>query len=513
MADDARTQFFDGLRVSAEHLQHLQDRLREAVLDVRQALGLGRIAWGLRATLQGTSVAITPGVAFARDGVRLTVETPLSVAIPAGGDGTLAVVLRPVKGDREALRFNGVATVLTRETHAEVGVAPEATDLGSLVIATVTRTGATLTLAQDDALFVAAGAHAHTGTHVQDADGRWHYDGAAVAGGGTGLQGPKGDPGAPGDKGEKGDPGAKGDKGDPGVAGAQGDKGDPGTAGAKGDKGDKGDPGIAGAKGDKGDPGTAGAKGDKGDKGDPGIAGDKGDKGDPGIAGDRGDKGDKGDPGTAGAKGDKGDKGDPGIAGDKGDKGDPGTAGAKGDQGDKGDPGAAGAKGDKGDKGDPGQQGPAGESLDQDWGLIRKINWPHDAPLSVAQATSLLQGGLQVTLSRSLDQAQQGAPPSVFEVWFQPDPTGATAGPDTPLPIVSLFGRLKATPQTITWTPAFSPEGMKATVRPGRCLVRVHCGVLVDARQRQLSATLTAILGVNGLVLSGGVFESWFFVR
>jgi hypothetical protein len=447
MADDARTQFFDGLRVSAEHLQHLQDRLREAVLDVRQALGLGRIAWGLRTTLQGTSVEITPGVAFGRDGVRLSVEAPLSVAVPAGGDGALAVVLRAVKGDREALRFNGVATVLTHETHAEVGAAPGPTDLGGLVIATVTRAGTTLSLAQNDALFVAAGAHAHSGTHVQDTEGRWHYDGAAVAGGGAGLQGPKGDPGAAGEK---------GDTGDPGVAGAKGDKGDPGVAGAKGDKGD---PGAAGAKGDTGDPGAAGAKGDKGDTGDPGAAG------------------------------------------------------AKGDKGDTGDPGAAGAKGDKGDKGDPGQQGPAGESLDQDWGLIRKISWPHDAPITVAQASSLLQGGLQVTLSRSLDQGQQATPPACFEVWFQPDPTGITGAPDTPLPIVSLFGRLKVTPQTITWTPAFSAEALKATVRAGRLLVRVHCGVLIDTKQRQFSATLTAVLGVNGLVLSGGVFESWFFVR
>jgi len=46
MAEDARTQFVDGLRVSAEHLQHLQDRLRESVLDVRNAIGLGRVAWG-----------------------------------------------------------------------------------------------------------------------------------------------------------------------------------------------------------------------------------------------------------------------------------------------------------------------------------------------------------------------------------------------------------------------------------------------------------------------------------
>src|SRR5512140_1791560 len=100
MADDARTQFFDGLRVSAEHLQHLQDRLRESVLDVRNALGLGRVAWGLRATLNGTSVDLAPGVAFARDGVRLAVDAPQSLPVPDGPDGTLALVLRALPGDK-----------------------------------------------------------------------------------------------------------------------------------------------------------------------------------------------------------------------------------------------------------------------------------------------------------------------------------------------------------------------------------------------------------------------------
>src|SRR5205814_652491 len=85
-----------GPRVNAEHLQHLQDRLREAVVDVRNALGLGRIAWGLRATLSANSVAVPPGVAFSRDGVRLFVDSALSLPIADGPDGTQSVVLRAV---------------------------------------------------------------------------------------------------------------------------------------------------------------------------------------------------------------------------------------------------------------------------------------------------------------------------------------------------------------------------------------------------------------------------------
>ena len=40
MATDARAQFLDGLRVTPEHLTHLQDRLYEAIHDLRRAYRL-----------------------------------------------------------------------------------------------------------------------------------------------------------------------------------------------------------------------------------------------------------------------------------------------------------------------------------------------------------------------------------------------------------------------------------------------------------------------------------------
>ena len=85
MAEDARTQFVDGLRVTSDHLQHLQDRLRDAVLDLRRALGLGKVAWGLRAVLDG-GVALAPGVAFSPSGVRLNIDDLLQ-----GRDGLFPI--------------------------------------------------------------------------------------------------------------------------------------------------------------------------------------------------------------------------------------------------------------------------------------------------------------------------------------------------------------------------------------------------------------------------------------
>src|SRR3989442_13727903 len=102
MADDARTQFVAELRVTADHLTHLQDRLREGIIDLRRSVGLGRIAWGLRVQANG-GVAIAPGVAFAPGGVRLAIATAVTLSAP-GNPGLFRGVLRAGNSDREARR-------------------------------------------------------------------------------------------------------------------------------------------------------------------------------------------------------------------------------------------------------------------------------------------------------------------------------------------------------------------------------------------------------------------------
>ena len=72
--------------------------------------------------------------------------------------------------------------------------------------------------------------------------------------GGTGPQGPQGDPGPAG---------PQGPQGDAGPAGPQGPQGDPGTAGVQGPQGaagEKGDAGPVGPQGPQGEPGPSGAQ-------------------------------------------------------------------------------------------------------------------------------------------------------------------------------------------------------------------------------------------------------------
>lgn len=184
MAENAGARFYEGLRVTADHLRHMQDRLWEAVGDLRLALGRGRIAWGLRAEMDGTTVRVHPGVAFSPEGVRLSVDTEATLALP-DGDGPFLVRLMPVNEDRASLQMGGLATYVTLRADPVVipedsaPEAPEALDIGRIANVPVTEdaTETGLAVVQDPTLFVAAGHHGHSGTFVQDAAGRWSYDG------------------------------------------------------------------------------------------------------------------------------------------------------------------------------------------------------------------------------------------------------------------------------------------------------------------------------------------------
>ncbi len=499
MADDARSQFLDGLRVTSDHLQHLQDRLREAVQDIRRTVGLGRVGWGLHATLASGAVTVQPGVAFAPGGVRLNLDAPVNLNVP-DGVGPWRVVLRATQADRTALRVGGQPTLITLVTNAAIGAEDgSAPGPDALAIGRVVKDGGTLKLTQNPAIFVAAGRHSHSGEFVQDEQGRWHFDGPKLAGE-TGPSGPQGPAGPRGDKGEQGAAGP------PGLGGPAGPKGDPGPAGAQGPMGPQGPPGSQGAAGSVGPAGPPGAKGDTGNPGPAGPAGPKGERGDTGPPGPLGPRGNKGDPGALGSRG----SGDPlGPAGAKGAKGDPGVAGP---QGQAGPPGPAGPAGAKGDKGDPGAPGAPGTGLDREWPAIRRVNWVQGVSLSPADAVAQLKT-LHATLSSVLDPVLLSLQPQVVQVWIEPDTRPPTAGTG-PLGILSVHGAVAFEPNTVLWNRTDSDQLLnRSLVNGGRVLIRIHCGYLFDTKQRPFSAALDAVTGIASLHAPGGVFESWFFVK
>src|SRR5690242_19356990 len=103
MADDGHTQFVDGLRVTADHLNNLQDRLHEAILDLRRTIGVGCVGWGLRASLNNSGkVGLEPGMAFAPSSVRLSLDSSAALDVPAGA-GPFRVVLRASNTTNQAI--------------------------------------------------------------------------------------------------------------------------------------------------------------------------------------------------------------------------------------------------------------------------------------------------------------------------------------------------------------------------------------------------------------------------
>src|SRR5216683_1102556 len=139
---------------------------------LRRTVGLGRIAWGLRASVTDGKVGVDPGLAFALSGVRLALESAAALPVPASG-GPFRIVMRASNNETNSIVSLTTTVALEPANGAAVG-------MDALVIATASGSGNNLQVTQDDSLFLADGTHAHTGQHFQDPDGRWHFDGAAL---------------------------------------------------------------------------------------------------------------------------------------------------------------------------------------------------------------------------------------------------------------------------------------------------------------------------------------------
>jgi hypothetical protein len=78
----AQIRVFDGLRITTDHVNHLQGALASGFLDFREILGLGEAQKGLDISVQDDgSVMIAPGVAFDFHGNRLACDDPLPLKL------------------------------------------------------------------------------------------------------------------------------------------------------------------------------------------------------------------------------------------------------------------------------------------------------------------------------------------------------------------------------------------------------------------------------------------------
>jgi hypothetical protein len=88
---------FDGLRITTEHMNHLQASFHSAIQDLRGVLGLGRVHRGFEtAKVEDTKIRVEPGIAFdsKKNRVALTEPLVLDVEWKAEGEDEKFVVAR-----------------------------------------------------------------------------------------------------------------------------------------------------------------------------------------------------------------------------------------------------------------------------------------------------------------------------------------------------------------------------------------------------------------------------------
>jgi hypothetical protein len=73
---------FDGLRITTDHVNHLQGTVTSGLEDFRRILGLGKAQTGLGVSVQDDgSITVQPGVAFDYQGNRLSCDDPLNLKV------------------------------------------------------------------------------------------------------------------------------------------------------------------------------------------------------------------------------------------------------------------------------------------------------------------------------------------------------------------------------------------------------------------------------------------------
>ncbi len=124
-----------------------------------------------------------------------------------------------------------------------------------------------------------------------------------------------------------------------------------------------------------------------------------------------------------------------------------------------------------------------------------------------------LLGRVRLTLSAPLHPRVQELQPQVVQVWFETEPVQAGNNASVPGPLMALHGRAKLSSQTIDWAFSDDRERLQAMLgASGRLMLRVHCGRLVDDKDRAFSSSLDGLVGTRSPHLPGGVFEAWCFV-
>ena len=198
-APSGRVAFLDGMRISREHLEHLQAYLRLGVFQLRETVGEGRVAHGLKTkAAPGTpgNIQVSPGLALDAFGRPLSLDTARTLPVDLGTAPVLYAVL--AHDLRYGEFFKGFPTVITDHVKLELrSAAPPYADGGVRfaeirpapvsAVGAVTPAGAAtpaapagasgLLIAQAGEWYLPPLDHGHSGRFYQDEQARMRYDG------------------------------------------------------------------------------------------------------------------------------------------------------------------------------------------------------------------------------------------------------------------------------------------------------------------------------------------------
>jgi hypothetical protein len=169
------TRFKAGMRVTVEHLDHLQDVLHSGLSSTRRAQGAG-VVEGLRVEKGSTpeTLSVSPGLAFDPMGRELAVEESRVITPDFSAQPSYHLAIS------HKLRFEGLVDGFPTLIFDDVELhtrpdAPPYVD-GAIVFAKVEKAGDDITVTQLGDWYLPASNHRHTGEFVTR-QGRWQYDG------------------------------------------------------------------------------------------------------------------------------------------------------------------------------------------------------------------------------------------------------------------------------------------------------------------------------------------------
>ncbi len=176
-----RVAFLDGMRISREHLEHLQAYLRLGIFQLRETVGEGRVAHGLKteaAPGAPGNIQVSPGLALDAFGRPLSLDTARVLPAALGSAPVMyAVLAHDLRYDQF---FKGFPTVITDHVKLELRTAPPPYADGGVRFAEVrpAPAGATgLLIAQAGEWYLPPLDHGHSGRFYQDEQARMRYDG------------------------------------------------------------------------------------------------------------------------------------------------------------------------------------------------------------------------------------------------------------------------------------------------------------------------------------------------